>query len=94
MLYHYQPRRALINPFHPSYLHFKVTSNRRRWAHAFPTGIRYIILSFFHDVYASLDPKGASVQLHHQHSSSGVMVPTLTPSEIVSPPTREVVQVM
>ena len=36
-LYHYRPGRALINPFAPSRLHFKVTSNRRRWAHAFPT---------------------------------------------------------
>ena len=34
-----KPRRhrALINPFSPAKLHFKVTSNRRRWAHAFPT---------------------------------------------------------
>lgn len=38
-LYNYKPRRALINPFAPSRLHFRVTSNRRRWAHAFPTGI-------------------------------------------------------
>ncbi|ELT94063.1 hypothetical protein CAPTEDRAFT_139536 [Capitella teleta] len=71
-LYSYLPRRALINPFQPSYLHFKVTSNRRRWAHAFPT-----------------DPKGASVQLHHQHSSSGIINPTSTPADVVSPPTRE-----
>ena len=34
-------RRALINPFAPSRLHFKVTSNRRRWAHAFPTGSNF-----------------------------------------------------
>ena len=33
-----RPHRALINPFVPGRLHFKVTSNRRRWAHAFPTG--------------------------------------------------------
>ncbi|XP_060075901.1 GATOR complex protein Iml1-like isoform X2 [Ylistrum balloti] len=30
-------RRALINPFAPSTMHFKMTSNRRRWIHAFPT---------------------------------------------------------
>ncbi len=34
-----RPHRALINPFAPARLHFKVTSNRRRWAHAFPTGM-------------------------------------------------------
>ena len=39
ILYRPRPHRALINPFYPSRLHFKVTSNRRRWAHAFPTGI-------------------------------------------------------
>ena len=33
-----RPHRALINPFVPARLHFKVTSNRRRWSHAFPTG--------------------------------------------------------
>lgn len=31
-------RRALINPFAPSRMQFKMTSNRRRWVHAFPTG--------------------------------------------------------
>ncbi|KAK3608532.1 hypothetical protein CHS0354_010391 [Potamilus streckersoni] len=29
-------RRALINPFAPSRMQFKMTSNRRRWVHAFP----------------------------------------------------------
>ncbi|KAK0060072.1 DEP domain-containing protein 5 [Biomphalaria pfeifferi] len=35
-LQNYRPHRALINPFAPSRLQFKMTSNRRRWAHAFP----------------------------------------------------------
>lgn len=35
-LHNYRPRRALINPFAPSRLQFKMTSNRRRWVHAFP----------------------------------------------------------
>ena len=30
-------RKALVNPFAPSRLHNKITSNRRRWSHAFPT---------------------------------------------------------
>ena len=45
ILYRPGPRRALINPFAPSRLHFKVTSNRRRWAHAFPTGTLTINVS-------------------------------------------------
>ena len=34
----FHPNRALINPFAPSRLQFKMTSNRRRWVHALPTG--------------------------------------------------------
>ena len=37
-LHNYLPNRALINPFAPKRLHLKVTSNRRRWTHAFPPG--------------------------------------------------------
>ena len=37
-LHKYKQRRALINPFAPSRMQFKMTSNRRRWVHAFPTG--------------------------------------------------------
>ena len=43
-LYCYQPDKALINPFAPSRLHFRVTSNRRRWAHAYPTGMVYLLV--------------------------------------------------
>ena len=61
---HHLPRRALINPFAPSQLHFKVTSNRRRWAHAFPTGedlcfyiYRYTNISLLNiDELLSLNP--------------------------------------
>lgn len=34
----YTPQRALINPFTPSRMPMKLTSNRRRWMHTFPTG--------------------------------------------------------
>ncbi|XP_052798952.1 GATOR complex protein Iml1-like isoform X2 [Mya arenaria] len=36
-LHKYKRHRALINPFAPSRMQFKMTSNRRRWVHAFPT---------------------------------------------------------
>ncbi|RUS89768.1 hypothetical protein EGW08_002471, partial [Elysia chlorotica] len=42
-LHNYRPRRALINPFAPSRLQFKMTSNRRRWVHAFPVGVWFEI---------------------------------------------------
>lgn len=32
------PRKALLNPFAPNRLNIKMTANRRRWAHVFPTG--------------------------------------------------------
>lgn len=35
-LWHHRPQRVLVNPFMPSWLYNKVTSNRRRWAHVFP----------------------------------------------------------
>ncbi|XP_040859564.1 GATOR complex protein DEPDC5 isoform X2 [Ochotona curzoniae] len=35
----YTPQRALINPFAPSRMPMKLTSNRRRWMHTFPVGI-------------------------------------------------------
>ncbi|XP_063310608.1 GATOR1 complex protein DEPDC5 isoform X4 [Pelobates fuscus] len=34
----YHPQRALINPFAPSRMPMKLTSNRRRWMHTFPVG--------------------------------------------------------
>nr|KAF6282153.1 hypothetical protein mMyoMyo1_003816 [Myotis myotis] len=33
------PQRALINPFAPSRMPMKLTSNRRRWMHTFPVGM-------------------------------------------------------
>ena len=30
--------KALINPFDPSHVTIKLTSNRRRWTHVFPLG--------------------------------------------------------
>ncbi|XP_062360419.1 GATOR1 complex protein DEPDC5 isoform X10 [Cinclus cinclus] len=35
----FAPQRALINPFAPSRMPMKLTSNRRRWMHTFPVGV-------------------------------------------------------
>jgi len=42
-----RPGRALINPFDPSHVTIKLTSNRRRWTHIFPKGnyIRIILVT-------------------------------------------------
>ncbi|KAF0047498.1 hypothetical protein F2P81_001131 [Scophthalmus maximus] len=37
----YTPQRALINPFTPSRMPMKLTSNRRRWMHTFPVGTHH-----------------------------------------------------
>lgn len=38
--------RALINPFDPSHVTIKLTSNRRRWTHIFPKGISVFLILF------------------------------------------------
>lgn len=43
----YTPQRALINPFTPSRMPMKLTSNRRRWMHTFPVGERHTVNNFF-----------------------------------------------
>ncbi|XP_076434609.1 GATOR1 complex protein DEPDC5-like [Babylonia areolata] len=40
--------RALINPFAPSRLQFKMTSNRRRWVHALPTDAKGLTVQPHH----------------------------------------------
>ncbi|XP_070204272.1 GATOR complex protein Iml1-like isoform X2 [Littorina saxatilis] len=40
--------RALINPFAPSRLQFKMTSNRRRWVHALPTDAKGVTVQPHH----------------------------------------------
>lgn len=37
--------RALINPFDPSHITIRLTSNRRRWSHIFPKGMLYATLN-------------------------------------------------
>lgn len=55
--YHHKPRKALINPFAPSRMRFKMTSNRRRWVHAFPTGnvIYFFTIAHMHNKTSNLD---------------------------------------
>ncbi|XP_017781938.1 PREDICTED: DEP domain-containing protein 5 isoform X2 [Nicrophorus vespilloides] len=57
--------RALINPFDPSHVTIKLTSNRRRWTHIFPKGPTGMLIQQHHyqaaQTYADLKyPVGAS----------------------------------
>ncbi|XP_058838167.1 GATOR complex protein Iml1 isoform X2 [Topomyia yanbarensis] len=40
--------RALINPFDPSHVTIKLTSNRRRWTHIFPKGPQGVLIQQHH----------------------------------------------
>lgn len=44
----FRPGRALINPFDPSHVTIKLTSNRRRWTHVFPLGPTGIFMQQHH----------------------------------------------
>lgn len=43
-----RPGRALINPFAPSHVTIKLTSNRRRWTHIFPKGPTGLLIQQHH----------------------------------------------
>ncbi|XP_043506700.1 GATOR complex protein Iml1 isoform X3 [Frieseomelitta varia] len=43
-----RPSRALINPFDPSHVTIKLTSNRRRWTHIFPKGPTGVFIQQHH----------------------------------------------
>ena len=43
-----RPSRALINPFDPSHVTIKLTSNRRRWTHIFPKGPTGVFMQQHH----------------------------------------------
>lgn len=47
-----RPGRALINPFAPSHVTIKLTSNRRRWTHIFPKGL------YFRPIFGLIDNNG------------------------------------
>ncbi|GLH03982.1 uncharacterized protein GBIM_09784 [Gryllus bimaculatus] len=60
-----RPGRALINPFDPSHVTIKLTSNRRRWTHIFPKGPTGVLIQQHH--YQAV-PTGSSTT-DHVHDS-------------------------
>lgn len=59
-----RPGRALINPFDPSQVTIKLTSNRRRWTHIFPKGPTGVLIQQHH--YQAVPAKSAQAG-QHQH---------------------------
>ncbi|CAH0554753.1 unnamed protein product [Brassicogethes aeneus] len=52
--------RALINPFDPSHVTIKLTSNRRRWTHIFPKGPTGVLIQQHH--YQAVPAQAEHVQ--------------------------------
>lgn len=56
-----RPGRALINPFAPSHVTIKLTSNRRRWTHIFPKGPTGVLIQQHHYQAVPLSASTASL---------------------------------
>ncbi|XP_011614624.1 GATOR complex protein DEPDC5 isoform X2 [Takifugu rubripes] len=68
----YTPQRALINPFTPSRMPMKLTSNRRRWMHTFPIGPSGEAIQIHHQMRQNMaDLQGQ--QTNPAHSSAELL---------------------
>jgi hypothetical protein len=66
--------RPLVNPFAPSKLYFKVTANRRRWVHAFPTDVKGKTVQLHHQprIEITSDVSGTSPATPRDHLQMGL----------------------
>ncbi|XP_030380275.1 GATOR complex protein Iml1 isoform X3 [Scaptodrosophila lebanonensis] len=60
-----RPGRALINPFDPSHVTIKLTSNRRRWTHIFPKGPTGVLIQQHH--YQAVPAKTPQAGTYNRH---------------------------
>lgn len=77
--------KALINPFDPSHVTIKLTSNRRRWTHIFPKGPTGVLIQQHH--YQAVPAQGETTNsanvdfgqpiLPQQSNKSLVLTPAL-----------------
>ncbi|XP_017842450.2 LOW QUALITY PROTEIN: GATOR complex protein Iml1 [Drosophila busckii] len=63
-----RPGRALINPFDPSHVTIKLTSNRRRWTHIFPKGPTGVLIQQHH--YQAVPAKSVNSVSYQQRQPS------------------------
>ncbi|XP_072455955.1 GATOR1 complex protein DEPDC5 isoform X4 [Notamacropus eugenii] len=91
----YTPQRALINPFAPSRMPMKLTSNRRRWMHTFPVGPSGEAIQIHHQTrqnMAELQGRGQRDLTHSSaellelayHEAAGRHLPSRQPGDCVS----------
>uniref|UniRef100_A0A8C9F9H1 GATOR1 complex protein DEPDC5 n=1 Tax=Pavo cristatus TaxID=9049 RepID=A0A8C9F9H1_PAVCR len=69
----YTPQRALINPFAPSRMPMKLTSNRRRWMHTFPVGPSGEAIQIHHQTRQNMAEMQDSGQQDLTHSSAELL---------------------
>ncbi|EPY81081.1 DEP domain-containing protein 5 [Camelus ferus] len=67
------PQRALINPFAPSRMPMKLTSNRRRWMHTFPVGPSGEAIQIHHQTRQNMAELQGSGQRDPTHSSAELL---------------------
>ncbi|XP_018575456.1 GATOR complex protein DEPDC5 isoform X3 [Anoplophora glabripennis] len=73
--------KALINPFDPSHVTIKLTSNRRRWTHIFPKGPTGVLIQQHHYQAVPAQPDKSNVgneNLERQISSSSNLSKSLS----------------
>ncbi|KAK0075935.1 hypothetical protein PV326_011175, partial [Microctonus aethiopoides] len=66
----HRPGRALINPFDPSHVTIKLTSNRRRWTHIFPKGPTGVLIQQHH--YQAVPTQSRSEKPNNTSDNSAV----------------------
>ncbi|KAL0272635.1 UNVERIFIED_CONTAM: hypothetical protein PYX00_005527 [Menopon gallinae] len=71
--------RALINPFDPSHVTIKLTSNRRRWTHIFPKGPTGVLIQQHH--YQAVPAQVSSDTSNNQIGFNGYSDLTRTSSQ-------------
>uniref|UniRef100_A0A3B4X875 DEP domain containing 5, GATOR1 subcomplex subunit n=1 Tax=Seriola lalandi dorsalis TaxID=1841481 RepID=A0A3B4X875_SERLL len=69
----YTPQRALINPFTPSRMPMKLTSNRRRWMHTFPIGPSGEAIQIHHQTRQNMAELQGSQQRDPAHTSAELL---------------------
>ncbi|XP_036940500.1 GATOR complex protein DEPDC5 isoform X5 [Acanthopagrus latus] len=69
----YTPQRALINPFTPSRMPMKLTSNRRRWMHTFPVGPSGEAIQIHHQTRQNMAELQGSQQSDPAHTSAELL---------------------
>ncbi|XP_034840644.1 GATOR complex protein Iml1 isoform X4 [Maniola hyperantus] len=63
--------RALINPFDPSHVTVKLTSNRRRWTHIFPKGPTGVLIQQHHYQARPAGEPASRPEVHRCDSNMG-----------------------